>query len=402
MRRIARLPKPSGAAVVESTAARPSSHCAFRCHATASATPLTPSSAAAARFRSSRPAFPSSSLIHGRLFSTSMARRSADPQKPAEPTTGVEALSEAEPQEQLEADAWPELPDESSTLAVPGAVQVAPLPGQVADSTYTPAESGAGLEEVGGLEGWWEDDRHWDPSLEFRGFGPRAPVTDPAVLQVLARQAVSEALAVQQQQPQNAELLTSTAWARGSDGPAALALQFDVAADGSVAGVRGDVAGVVAGLQAGTEAEAGAAEDVATPAVEEAQALVESWAGDASWKSISLHDVALKFAISKRILQLTGHLLADAHLVEARTVGDLLAVLVRPPKAKKLAEELAADGQLAALPNVSVYGRRVTPIDKHKAVGRWKVIVQELEKRNLPVTGTGGYGKSIERKWSYN
>lgn len=94
-------------------------------------------------------------------------------------------------------------------------------------------------------------------------------------------------------------------------------------------------------------------------------------------------------------------MLADAHLVEAHTVGDLLRVLVRPPKAKKLAEELAIDGALAALPNVSVYGRRVTPIDKHKAVGRWKVIVQELEKRNLPVTGTGGYGKSVERKWSY-
>lgn len=76
-------------------------------------------------------------------------------------------------------------------------------------------------------------------------------------------------------------------------------------------------------------------------------------------------------------------------------------MLVRPPKAKKLAEELAADGVLAGLPNVAVYGRRVTPIDKHKQVGRWKVIVQELEKRGLPVTGTGGHSKSIERRWAF-
>ncbi|KAL1897640.1 hypothetical protein Sste5346_003946 [Sporothrix stenoceras] len=404
MRRIARLPKPTGAAVAESTtAARTSSRCTFLCHATA--TPSSHSPRLSTTFsRTTASSFTPSSLTHGRYFSTSVARRQADPKQPAEndaaaptneATADLEALNEAEQQFE-EADEWAALENQvdENGLAIPGPVQSAPLPGQIADSTYVPAESGDGLEEVGGLDGWWEDNQHWDQSLEFRGFGPRDRVTDPAVLEVLARQAVAEALAVQSQK--NAELLTSTSWSRGSDGPAALALQFDVDASGSVTGVRGDVAGVVSGLQAED-----AAEDVATPAAEEAQALVASWAEDASWKSISLHDVAVKFAINKRILQLTGHLLADAHLVEAHTVGDLLRVLVRPPKAKKLAEELAVDGQLAALPNVAVYGRRVTPVDKHKAVGRWKVIVQELEKRNLPVTGTGGFGKSVERKWTF-
>ncbi len=94
-------------------------------------------------------------------------------------------------------------------------------------------------------------------------------------------------------------------------------------------------------------------------------------------------------------------MLPDAQLANANTVGGLLAVLVQPPKPKKLAEELAADGELAGLPNVAVYGRRVTPIDKHKTAGRWKVIAQELEKRGLPVTGTGGYSKSVERKWAF-
>lgn len=105
--------------------------------------------------------------------------------------------------------------------------------------------------------------------------------------------------------------------------------------------------------------------------------------------------------ITKRILQLTGHLLPDAHLVSVRTVEGLLATLVRPPKAKSVAEELETDGTLASLPNVSVYNRRVTPIDKHKEVGRWKVIVHELEKRGLPATGTGGHDKSVERKWAF-
>lgn len=288
MRRIARLPKPTGAAV-ESTAARTSSRCAFRCHATAAPSPARSSSYwAAATWTASS----SSSLTHGRFLSTSVARRQTDPKQPADATTELEALSEAE---QLEADEWvalQEQPDESG-LIVPGTVQLAPLPGQIADSTYVPAESGAGLEEVGGLEGWWEDDQHWDQSLEFRGFGPRERVTDPAVLEVLARQAVAEALAVQQQQ-QNADLLTSTAWARGSSGPAALELQFDLATDGTVTGVRGNVAGVVEGL---TVEEA--AEDVSAQLeADEAQALVAAWTNDVSWKAISLRDVALKFAVS--------------------------------------------------------------------------------------------------------
>lgn len=61
---------------------------------------------------------------------------------------------------------------------------------------------------------------------------------------------------------------------------------------------------------------------------------------------------------------------------------------------------IEAKGTLTELPNVKVYPRRVTPIDKEKMVGRWKVIVRELEKRDLPVTGTGGYGKSVEKRWA--
>lgn len=61
---------------------------------------------------------------------------------------------------------------------------------------------------------------------------------------------------------------------------------------------------------------------------------------------------------------------------------------------------MEAQGTLNDLPNVKFYPRRVTPIDKEKMVGRWKLIVRELEKRELPVTGTGGYEKSAEKKWA--
>jgi hypothetical protein len=57
------------------------------------------------------------------------------------------------------------------------------------------------------------------------------------------------------------------------------------------------------------------------------------------------------------------------------------------PRAKNLAETLATKAELVSLPNVKIMGRRETPVDKEKAVGRWKVIEAELRSRGLPVLG---------------
>lgn len=65
----------------------------------------------------------------------------------------------------------------------------------------------------------------------------------------------------------------------------------------------------------------------------------------------------------------------------------LLHHLATPPKPKKLAQVLSADDRLTTLPNVRLFDRRFTPIDREKEVGRWKVIERELERRGLPVTG---------------
>jgi hypothetical protein len=68
-------------------------------------------------------------------------------------------------------------------------------------------------------------------------------------------------------------------------------------------------------------------------------------------------------------------------------VQALLTHLITPPKPRKLVDALKQKEDLLALPNVSVFERRVTPIDKEKSVGRWKIIEQELKRRDLPVTG---------------
>lgn len=46
-----------------------------------------------------------------------------------------------------------------------------------------------------------------------------------------------------------------------------------------------------------------------------------------------------------------------------------------------------------------MHSRRVGPIDREISVGRWKVIEEELKKRDLPVTGTAGLSKNKERDW---
>ena len=51
------------------------------------------------------------------------------------------------------------------------------------------------------------------------------------------------------------------------------------------------------------------------------------------------------------------------------------------------------------LPNVKVYDRRITPIDKEKMVGRWKVIERELIERDLPVTGHRHLPEANLRNW---
>lgn len=77
-----------------------------------------------------------------------------------------------------------------------------------------------------------------------------------------------------------------------------------------------------------------------------------------------------------------------------------MTLTVNPAKrGKKLAEILETQSNLPTLSNVKVHSRKVGPIDKEIAVGRWKVIEEELSKRGLPATGTAGLAKNKERDW---
>lgn len=56
-------------------------------------------------------------------------------------------------------------------------------------------------------------------------------------------------------------------------------------------------------------------------------------------------------------------------------------------KPAKVAERLLQNETLAKQSNLLILGRRETPVDKEKELGRWKVIEQELRERGLPVLG---------------
>lgn len=86
-------------------------------------------------------------------------------------------------------------------------------------------------------------------------------------------------------------------------------------------------------------------------------------------------------------MQLTGRRVPDPTIDQIKVVGNLVEYLTEKPKPKKLAELLTSKPDLASMPNVQIFDRRHTPIDKEKEVGRWKVIERELQKRGLPVTG---------------
>ena len=62
------------------------------------------------------------------------------------------------------------------------------------------------------------------------------------------------------------------------------------------------------------------------------------------------------------------------------------------PEPKKLFDSDQLKKVSVDLPNVTIHAGRQTPIDKHKQVGRWKVIEEELINRGLPVTGSRWQG----------
>lgn len=73
--------------------------------------------------------------------------------------------------------------------------------------------------------------------------------------------------------------------------------------------------------------------------------------------------------------------------------------MVKPPPPRTVYEAVQQRGELTDLPNVQIVPKRVTPVDKARAVGSWKIIEEELKRRDLPVLGPDTVGKFVEPEW---
>ena len=268
---------------------------------------------------------PTTSAAPLRLFSTtratpfrSTARRSADDKQQRQEV--LEALerdrqsalriTEAEAAE-AEAAAAAELALPETSIVVPPDFSYAPA-AKDGPADYVPAKTAEGLEEVGGLEGWWDVEGNLGDADRLRVFSERAvggKVTEPSVLEVLVRQAVVEGLVVQGKE---GELLMGR-WGAAVDKGAMVragGVAVKVAENGDVT-LDGDLGAVLEGLKADAEeavaqeavpeiAEEGETEQVELApeellTAEEATEMIKSW--DRTWRKIPLTDPSLKFAV---------------------------------------------------------------------------------------------------------
>lgn len=85
---------------------------------------------------------------------------------------------------------------------------------------------------------------------------------------------------------------------------------------------------------------------------------------------------------------MTGHRVHDHTISTAASINDFYLALKTKPQPAKLKDSKQLKKLNVDLPNVTVHEGRQTPIHKHREVGRWKVIEEELVNRGLPVTGS--------------
>ncbi|KAI0173037.1 hypothetical protein GGR52DRAFT_369579 [Hypoxylon sp. FL1284] len=267
---------------------------------------------------------------------------------------------------------------------------------EVSDPYYVPALKGDDLETVGGMRYWWEQPDHWNN--DFAGFRPSRTVLDPAVIEASVRRAVVEAFALRQAGRED-DLVR--AWPMtGGELSRLMGVDVHVGEDGAMS-FTGDASFVLETLSpkdllnTNDESAGGQSLNKSILSVKEAQAYREAWGQ--GWKAASLSEPRIRFAVTKRVFQLTGQLVRDHQLASITDVRSLLGVLQKPPKPKTVTQEIQEHRQdLVQLPNVSVATKRVTRGHKEKAVGRFKLIEEELKKRDLPLVGHGYARKNRE------
>ncbi|CAO2658305.1 Nn.00g060280.m01.CDS01 [Neocucurbitaria sp. VM-36] len=141
---------------------------------------------------------------------------------------------------------------------------------------------------------------------------------------------------------------------------------------------------------------------------------------EAKWRHVPITDLAVKFALSKRLLQLTGLHISDSKLTSAGTLGDLygyLCATARPQptslfstihvegqKARERAKQQStpkvlsrrrADlGDLINLGNVELRRVKPTKTEKRTKTGLDKVVQYALWERGLKIPKAPSRGKS--------
>ncbi|MCJ1250805.1 hypothetical protein MMC30_008033 [Trapelia coarctata] len=278
------------------------------------------------------------------------------------------------------------------------------------DVDYIPATTWDGLDHIGGAAGWWE--AAWDEENQFQGFMPATVLGPNDAVERAIRRAVIEVHTLREAaQPLTHACKIST------EGEVDLS-------DIKFSAKKGDAFAIVFGKadrrhelldSVGKENNSGKGIAIlstmqgsagASVEIDEREAVKTSdefilgdssvpksigapelkTVNDGTWLAVSLQEPTLKFAILKRTMQLVGKRIPDSVIAKIHVVQDLVDHLTEILKPKKLAEQLITQ-PVATMPNVEIFPRRHTPIDKEKEVGRWKVIERELQKRGLPVTG---------------
>ncbi|KAF2814328.1 uncharacterized protein BDZ99DRAFT_460006 [Mytilinidion resinicola] len=258
---------------------------------------------------------------------------------------------------------------------------------------YEEAKTWHGLERVGSKE-WAEEYQDQERGrLHFRrGYLPSTKITDPEALDAALHRAIAEVFTLQKV---GMDLgLTSKRAGSQNDLGFIQSVKVGPSKDGNSAIVEFSDSTNESEIVQALEALAKTSNSVDTESSpdigpEEASSVLETTTQSQRWKegwqSISISDPDVKFAVVKRLMQLTGHRLSDPVIQDTNTIGQLLARITAPPKPKKLVEAIQGDGRLQAVSNVKVSGQRVTPMDKEQEVGRLKVIEYALRERGLLV-----------------
>ncbi|MCJ1285603.1 hypothetical protein MMC26_004944 [Xylographa opegraphella] len=303
-----------------------------------------------------------------------------------------------------------------------------PLSTSAANEDYVPATTWDGLDHIGGATGWWEE--AWDEEHQFTSFISPLKLESnddvkrairKAVVEVHMLKQVDRPLAEVTQFPLESQFdFSSVTFVKAESGIVSIdngdvedksGILYAMTHPDDVAELDGIVASdKVAEVQAEEPTDTLGKDDMSREAMEShlkfgdftitqdtlerevpnpenAEKPVSSKVEDQTWMGISLEDQMMKFAVIKRVMQLSGRRIADPVIGRINIVADIVEHLTEKPKPKKLVEQLIAKPALANMPNVQIFDRRHTPIDKEKEVGRWKVIERELRKRGLPVTG---------------